>query len=254
PKPKPVPDSAVSSPSLSGVSSPSLTGVQSQFSPQTRIKLGALAVVLIGAVWWGVSKANAPLTPPRPVDRTPVAAVTPPVVPVAPVVAAVVDAGEPEVIDAGAPGAVAATPVIAPAPAAPVDAMAKIDVDPNVELTLDGKAVGRTPWAGRLAPGRRVFLLVNKELGIRVYRIVNVSAGEQIDENYKLKQGFVTLSAPEGAQVFINERRIGSAPIRGEIPVYEGANKISVTVGKARWNEAFNLAGGQRINFNVEMQ
>ena len=54
--------------------------------------------------------------------------------------------------------------------------------------------------------------------------------------------------------MFINDRRIGSAPIRGEIPVYEGSHRISVMVGKARWNEAFNLAAGQRINFNVEMQ
>jgi len=114
--------------------------------------------------------------------------------------------------------------------------------------------VGHTPWRGMLPPGRKVLLLVNKEVGIRTSRAITVTAGEKNDESFTFSQGFVTLSAPEGAQVFVDERRIGSAPIRGEIPVYEGGHRISVTVGKARWSEPFNLNAGQRINFNVEMQ
>ena len=129
-----------------------------------------------------------------------------------------------------------------------------VDVDPNVELTLEGKVLGRTPWTGRLTAGRQVFTLLNKELGVKTMRAMTVSLTEKNNENFKLEKGFVTLSAPDGAQVYIDEKRIGSAPIRGEIPVYEGAHRISVVVGKARWAEAFTLAAGKRINFNVEMQ
>lgn len=242
PRPPPVSASAVSSPSLSAVPEP---------KSKMAMVIGAVIAVVVGAVWWGTNKANEPLPVRRPVvEQVPDAGAAVPAA-VAVVALAVVveaDAGEAPVVDAGMPA------VIDAGPAVPELASVTIDVDPNVELMLDGKSLGRTPWAGRLAPGRKVFQLTNKELGVKTARAITVVAGEKNSENFKLSQGFVTLSAPDGAQVFINDRRIGSAPIRGEIPVYEGSHRISVTVGKARWNEAFNLAAGQRINFNVEMQ
>ncbi|MBX7101385.1 MAG: PEGA domain-containing protein, partial [Myxococcaceae bacterium] len=147
------------------------------------------------------------------------------------------------VVDAGAP-AVAATG----------DGRLELETTPALELQIDGKSLGRTPFRGALSPGRKVLVLINKELGIRTTRVVTISPGETQTVNVSLSQGYVTLSAPEGASVFIDERRIGNAPIRGEIPVYEGAHKIIVHVGKARWNENFTIAGGQRVNFNVEQQ
>ena len=64
----------------------------------------------------------------------------------------------------------------------------------------------------------------------------------------------MTVNAPEGANVFIDGVRKGTAPIRGEIPVYEGSHRIEVRVGTARWHEDFNLYGGGRVSFNVELQ
>jgi serine/threonine protein kinase len=251
--PKPPPPAAKPAPrpvSPTEVSSPSLSAVPERSNARTMAILGAVGAVVIGAIWFAVSASNAPIRPARTevervVDAGVVAAATPPVI-------AAVDAGA-EAVDAGGPTAIAVA-VIDAGPAVPELALVTVDVDPNVELSLEGKVLGRTPWTGRLSPGRKVFQLVNKELGIKTFRAILVEAGEKTSEKFKLNQGFVTLSAPEGAQVFINDRRIGSAPIRGEIPVYEGSHRIVVTVGKARWNEAFNLAGGQRINFNVEMQ
>ncbi len=223
------------------VSSPSLSALQDLRKSREKVILVLLAMVVLGAVWWAVSKANAPLAPTR-VELKSVPDAGPAIAIAVPEVV-VVDAGPAQaqiVIDAG--------------PAGPEMITVKIDVDPNVELSLEGKALGRTPWVGQLTRGRKVFLLVNKELGIRTSRVLTLGPGDTADENFKLNRGFVTLRAPNGAQVFINERRIGSAPIRGEIPVYEGSHRITVKVGKARWNESFNLAAGQRINFNVEMQ
>ena len=244
PAPRPVREAEVSSPSLSAV--------QSQSSSKTMMILGAVAAVAVGAIWIGINKANAPLTHQQVKGEPPPVVVAPPpaVVSVAAVDASVAEVA---VVDAGAPAPVVVA-VVDAGPAVPELMAVTIDVDPNVELSLDGKVLGKTPWSGRLAPGRKVFQLLNKELGIKTSRAVLVSSSEKTDEKFKLNQGFVTLSAPDGAQVFINDRRIGSAPIRGEIPVYEGSQRISVTVGKARWNEAFNLAAGQRIHFNVEMQ
>ncbi len=239
------------------VSSGSLSAVEPPPRSRTFTIAGVVAAVVIGAIYFAINTANTPIQKAKPLEETKPSTIVPAV---AEVPIAVFDAGTPEpvVVDAGLPEPVV---VVAPPPAVvdagpvvPELALVTIDVDPNVELTVDGKVVGRTPWTGRIAPGRKVFQMMNKELGIKTARAITITAGEKNDEKFKLNQGFVTLSAPDGAQVFINERRIGSAPIRGEIRVYEGSNRITVTVGKARWNEQFNLAAGQRINFNVQMQ
>jgi serine/threonine protein kinase len=214
---------------------------------RTPMILGAVGLVVVVAIGWAISKANQPLPPSRAVVerevRTPAAA-TPAPVPVVP------DAGPAE----QAPDAASVKPVVDAGPPIPESFFVSIDAHPDVDLSLDGKLLGRTPWKGSLPPGRKVLQLSNKELGIKTVRAISVSAAEKNSENFTFAQGFVTLSAPEGAQVFVDERRIGSAPIRGEIPVYEGGHRISVTVGKARWNEQFNLNPGQRINFNVQIQ
>ncbi len=251
PAPKPAPKPAMVMPT--SVSSGELSAVGPAPRSRTFTIAGVVVAVVIGAIYFAINTANTPIAKPKPVVEEPKPATVIPAVTEVPM--AVFDAAVPEpvvVVDAGSPEPVAV--VVDAGPAVPELSVITIDVDPNVELTVDGKIVGRTPWTGRMAPGRKVFQMVNKELGIKTARAITITAGEKNEEKFKLNQGFVTLSAPEGAQVFINERRIGSAPIRGEIPVYEGSNRITVTVGKARWNEQFNLASGQRVNFNVQMQ
>lgn len=203
------------------------------------------AVVLMVVLTQTNRGARTPPPPPEP--PKPVAEVVKPPPPPEPTPPAVVDAG-----------AVAAIPPV------PVDAGVKVpakttatltlESTPSLELTIDGKSLGKTPFKGELPPGRTVLVLANKDLGIRTTRVAMLKAGETESVTVTLKKGFVTLSAPDGARVQIDDRKIGNAPIRGEIPVWEGSHRITVFVGKARWSQAFNLAGDQRINFNVEHQ
>ena len=48
-------------------------------------------------------------------------------------------------------------------------------------------------------------------------------------------------------------KRIGTAPMK-EITVYEGAHRVLVTVGKAKWSEPFSLHAGENVRFNVELE
>lgn len=229
----------------------------------------ALFVAVI-AGWWAWKKANEPIPG---VDRPVV--VTPPPKPQvidagAPAVAIagpVVDAGAAEAADASAPAgdagtALAQVEVDAGAPevdagasiaAVPGDVEVTIASNPSAELFLDSKSLGKTPWTGRLPPGKKVFHLENKPLLLNAWRSVVLKA-EPVSETFTFEKGFVSITAPEGASVFIDGVRVGAAPIKGEVPVYEGSHKISVNYGKAKWNEPFNLYGGQRVSFNVEMQ
>ncbi|MDP3155367.1 MAG: serine/threonine-protein kinase [Archangium sp.] len=224
----------------------------------------ALFIAVI-AGWWAWKKANEPIPGVDILDTPPkvVAAVTdagpPPVLVVEPTLvdageAAETDAGateedagmigavEPGVVDAGAPAVVAAAEV-----------SIKIDSSPDVELLLEGKSLGRTPWAGKLPPGRKVFTLQNKALAISTTRAITLT-GEPVTQSYTFEKGFVSVKAPEGAAIFIDGNRVGTAPIKGEIPVYEGSHRIQVTVGKSKWAEPFTLYGAQRVSFNVEIQ
>jgi hypothetical protein len=170
------------------------------------------------------------------------------------------DAGTAEAPDASAPAGDAGATVAqvevdagARLAATPVDVEVKIDSNPSAELFLDGKSLGKTPWSGRLPPGKKVFRFENKPLLLNAWRSVVIGA-EPVSETFTFEKGFVSIKAPEGASIFIDGVRVGAAPIKGEVPVYEGSHKISVTYGKAQWNEPFTLYRGQRISFTVELQ
>ncbi len=164
---------------------------------------------------------------------------------------AAADSGTP--VDAGA-AEVAKAPADAGTAAASTSERVSIEVKPACELTIDGKPAGKTPFSGVLSAGRHVVILANKEIALRTSRAIVVTPGQPLEESWSIGRGTITISAPEGAQVFIDDVRIGSAPIRGEVPVYEGSHRISVTVGKARWNDNFYIESGGKKSFNVSMQ
>lgn len=217
----------------------------------------ALAVfIAVIAGWWAYRKAtaplpgsetvNAPLPPPRPPINLDV---------VMPVIdSGVDDAGEALAgIDGGTPSIVVVESAVDAGAAAASSVKVTINTSPSVELSLDGKVLGHTPWTGWLPAGRKVFKLENKPQLISTSRAVTLKA-EPVEETYTFEKGFVAIKAPEGSAIFIDNVRVGTAPIRGEIPVYEGSHRISVTVGQSKWSEPFSLYAGQRVSFNVDHQ
>ena len=176
------------------------------------------------------------------------------------VVEVAVDAGVEETVDAGTTEDAGIVGVTAPevvdagvVAAVVLEVPINIESSPGVELLLEGKSLGRTPWSGKLPPGRKVFTLQNKALSILTTRAITLKS-EPVSESYTFEKGFVAVKAPEGAAIFIDGNRVGTAPIKGEIPVYEGNHRIQVTVGKSKWTEPFTLYGAQRVSFNVEIQ
>ncbi|GMU62643.1 MAG: hypothetical protein AMXMBFR34_44060 [Myxococcaceae bacterium] len=227
------------------------------------ILLAVFIAVIAG--WWAMRKANEPIPgaepPPSLTPTRPVAVIDAglPVVAVdAGAPAPEVDAGEAPDPDAGA--AAVPEPVVDAGPAtpdagtqAPADVEVRIESKPSAELFLEGQSLGRTPWTGRLPPGRKTFRFENKPALLNAFRAVTLKA-EPVSESFTFEKGKVIVKAPEGAAIFIDGTRVGTAPIRGEIPVYEGSHRISVSYGKAKWSEPFNLYAGQPVTFNVEMQ
>ncbi len=216
----------------------------------------ALAAALaIGVFAWRIARDDAPVgyQLPKPVavavvDAGPAVVETPPqeepVVDagseVATVVPEVVEAPE---VDAGAPET----------PTPPDKVLVSIDSSPSADLLLDGVKLGKTPWRGQLPPGRKVFVLENKAQNFRAVRAVTVQ-DKPVDQTFTFGKGYVAVKAPEGAGIFIDGNRVATAPVRGEIPVYEGQHRIEVRIGNSKWNDSFSLYSGQRLAFNVELQ
>jgi serine/threonine-protein kinase len=98
-----------------------------------------------------------------------------------------------------------------------------------------------------------VITLLDRAQGINTTRVL-VLHGERVAEEFILRQGSVAVTAPEGAAVFIDGLPVGVAPLRGDLPLYEGQHVIQVLVGSLKWREAFTLQPRQRVSFNVEAE
>lgn len=144
-------------------------------------------------------------------------------------------------------------PVIDAGPPAPTSVAVTIDSTPDVDLAIDDSVLGHTPWSGRLSPGRKVFRCSNKDLGLQANRTLFVGS-EPINETFVFEKGSIVVAAPEESQVFIDGKWVATAPIRGEIPVWEGSHKVMVKLGHAVWNQHITVMPKQRIHFNVELQ
>jgi serine/threonine-protein kinase len=129
----------------------------------------------------------------------------------------------------------------------------RLEVTPDVDLLVDGRPLGRSPWAGTLPAGRRVITLLDRAQGINTTRVL-VLRGERVTEEIVLQKGSVSVTAPEGGVVSIDGLQVGVAPLRGDLPLYEGQHVIQVLVGPLKWREAFTLQPRQRVSFNVEAE
>jgi len=138
------------------------------------------------------------------------------------------------------------------APAAPttqtpvVTTRLQLFVMPPVEVSLDGKRLGKTPLMVPLAPGPYTLELTNKTKGVRTARAVTVRPQGTTKQRFLLGKGTVLVRAPAGSRIFLNGRKAGP-----KLSLYEGEHQLVVTTGKARWEKSFRLEPRQRVTFDV---
>ncbi|PTL85251.1 serine/threonine-protein kinase [Vitiosangium sp. GDMCC 1.1324] len=119
-------------------------------------------------------------------------------------------------------------------------------VMPPVEVSLDGKRLGRTPLAVPLAPGPYTLELRNPAKGVRTTRAITVRPQGTTKQRILLGKGIVQVRAPAGSRIFLNGRKAGP-----KLSLYEGEHQLVVTTGKARWEKSFRLEARQRVTFDV---
>jgi serine/threonine-protein kinase len=156
---------------------------------------------------------------------------------------------------APASGTVPAVPPTAgskDAPAAPSTAQTAVTtklqlfVMPPVDVSLDGKRLGRTPLAVPLAPGPYMLELSNPTKGVKTTRAVTVGPQGTTKQRILLGRGTVLVKAPAGSRIFLNGRKAGP-----KLSLFEGEHLLVVTTGKARWEKSFRLQPRQKVTFDV---
>jgi serine/threonine-protein kinase len=134
------------------------------------------------------------------------------------------------------------------APQAAITTRLQLVVLPPVEVSLDGKRLGKTPLAMPLAPGTYTFELSNPAKGInKTTRAITVRPQGTTVQRFLVGKGTVLVRAPAGSRIFLNGRKAGP-----KLSLFEGEHQLVVTTGKARWEKSFRLEPRQRVTFDVK--
>jgi serine/threonine-protein kinase len=119
-------------------------------------------------------------------------------------------------------------------------------VVPPVDVSLEGKRLGRTPLEVPLAPGPYLLELSNPAKGVRATRSITVQPQGMTTQRILLGKGTVQVRAPAGSRIFLNGHKAGP-----KLSLYEGEHQLVVTTGKARWEKSFRLEAHQKVTFDV---
>ncbi len=211
------------------------------------IGVGGLSIGLAISLGGGGERGRVPSTAPPPAASlaTPAAAPTP---------------TETAVATPG-PGAarekIAAPPAVPPAPKKPAPPARTASAAPSIDVTstppgdvyVDGKKVGRAPLVLAVARGRHKVRLVERGKGIDLSQTVEVS-GPRTPVRFVPGKGRVTITAPEGALIYIDGRKVGTSQVI-DLEVYEGSHQLKVTLGAAEHLAPFQLGPDETWRYEV---
>jgi hypothetical protein len=135
-----------------------------------------------------------------------------------------------------------------PQPAGPPSI--EVTADPAGDVYVDGKRAGRTPLVRAVSRGRHKVRLVDKASSVDVTKVVEVKAA-RTPVRFALGKGTLTVTAPEGAAIFLDGRKVGTGGVQ-DLPVYEGPHRLTVRLGQARSEHAFRIGPDQTYRYDVE--
>lgn len=141
-------------------------------------------------------------------------------------------------------------------PAAPKVELGRLELSstPSVLVFIQNKNVGRTPVKLPLPAGKFRVRLTDKKTGINAYRQVRIRAGKTKRVDLKFKTCELTVNAPAGAQITLNRKFLGEAPLE-PLKIYEGDYRLRVTYkGSTPWIQDFTAPGGGTLRYDVSVK
>jgi eukaryotic-like serine/threonine-protein kinase len=143
------------------------------------------------------------------------------------------------------PAAEAAPP---PQPKPPGKPSLSVTAEPAGDVYVDGKKVGRAPVTVPVSRGVHTVRMRDATLGVDASRKVDVK-GSATPVRFELGKGLLEVTAPDGAEVYLNGRRIGRGSLKYE--VWEGEHRLEVRLGSAKAGERFRVAPNETWTYAV---
>jgi len=138
-------------------------------------------------------------------------------------------------------------------PAAPTTGTLHVSSEADIALFIDDKPVGTGKASEEVKAGSHKVKAVNKSRGVNIVRTVKVKGGEDKYLDIEIGMGSLSLDAPAGSEVFVDGRRVGTAPLPS-VPLIEGSHTVVVKKGKAEYKKSFSLRAGDDVSLWVEFR
>jgi serine/threonine-protein kinase len=125
-----------------------------------------------------------------------------------------------------------AEPPPKPAPAASVDegsadrARVSLQSEPDANVFIDGRAVGRTPLALALKFGAHKARFEDAALGLNKTVKLEVPEGPEYTKAFVFERARLIVEAPDGAEIYLGKRKVGEVP--KPVQLYEGTQTVRV--------------------------
>ncbi|ACG73872.1 putative CheA signal transduction histidine kinase [Anaeromyxobacter sp. K] len=133
------------------------------------------------------------------------------------------------------------------AAAAPAPSLA-ITAEPEGDVYVDGKRVGRSPVTVPVSRGDHRVRLRNAAEGVDVQKRVT-ARGPGTAVRFALGRGVLAVTAPPGTEVRVDGRRVGEGSVK--VQLWEGAHLVEARLGEARVQERFELRPNETWTYAV---
>ncbi|MFN0064396.1 MAG: protein kinase domain-containing protein [Myxococcaceae bacterium] len=144
-------------------------------------------------------------------------------------------------------------PEAAPLPQAPAEPpRLALTTDPIVEVSLNGRKLGKTPLNLALASGRHNLRLTTAD-GLNIAKTIAVGRRGVTKQHVVVGKGLLSVNVPNGAQILLDGRPISKVTIK-DYPVYEGQHRLLVTLGSAEWRQSFFMGPNETMEYDVEAE
>jgi hypothetical protein len=165
--------------------------------------------------------------------------------------AAAAGASGPTAAGASGPGAAKSEE---PGPAEPPKpGSLELKTEPQVDVYDGNTALGRTPFTAQLPAGVHKLRFTDGKSGINIYKQYRIAPGSEQRDQITFGTSTLSVLAPDGAQIFLNSRFLGKAPLE-PTEIYEGRYFLKVSLDGRKWSEWFDAPAGRKIEYKVTLR
>jgi serine/threonine protein kinase len=126
----------------------------------------------------------------------------------------------------------------------PANGLLTLRSDPVCEVVIGNNVVASTPLRKFELPAGQHTVVLRCSSGASKTLRVKISPGAETNEAYVFPKGVLSISAPEGAHLFVDGESIGVAPVE-PVKLAAGAHEVMAKMGATTSKHSVRIAAGE---------